>query len=379
METEALDGFRDAIGNRQRVAKNSAVLFAHPVRQALLHLPQGADEGCRIAAIETQRIDSAAAQMLLEAFQSFMGAQFGALFDAPAVGDHHRQRHATVFRTPPARNPVAAALFFGGAVGEKCHQGFSRQRHVCVLQLGEAQVAALGDPPGGMRIDMTAQWDGDAAVAGLGVAVEVADQAGQPDLSIGIGPRLLRMQVAGQHVERLDRRHAMPLPHEPATGLAGQGIQGEIAGISRHHVQRPAGVPLRLGLEILGLQWLAIHSDATGIGHVRHQPEPGAGQAIQGGEQPIDGRKLALQSGLDQLMSHAKNAGLGRRAMLKRTTTTQPFRECRFGGRMGCQLVRTGQYLGHPRLSVWVYEKSRRPMRRSPDVHQACFRVSARG
>ncbi|MCY1175467.1 hypothetical protein D9M73_157090 [compost metagenome] len=135
----------------------------------------------------------------------------------------------------------------------------------------------------------------------------------------------------------------------------------------------------RAFLEIRRLQRGSIETHAPGIGHVHDQPHAGAGQPVQRLQQPIDGREIALLAALDQLVGHAEDCRLGRRTMLKRTAATRPFRKCRFGGRMGCQLVRTGQYLGHPRLSVWVYEKSRRPMRRSPDVHQACFRVSARG
>src|SRR5690606_16591301 len=96
------------------------------------------------------RIETAAAQVLDETFQALEGTQLGALLDAAAVGDHHRQGHAAVLGAPPARNPVAAPLLLGGAVGQEGNQGLARQRHVRVLQLGEAQVAALGNAAGGV-------------------------------------------------------------------------------------------------------------------------------------------------------------------------------------------------------------------------------------
>ena len=341
IEAEALDRLGDAVGNRQRVAEDAAVLLLHAPLQALFHLPERTDEGGRVAPIEADRIEAAAAQMQLEALQPLMGAQFGALLDAPAIGDHHRQRR------PPARNPVAAALFLGGTIGEERHQGLAGQRHVRILQFGEAEVAALGDTAGGMRIHVAAQWRRRCAVGGLGVAVEVLQQAVQPFLAVGIGALLLRVQVAGEDVQRVDGDHAMALAHQPGASLAGQDVECQIAGVGRDHVQGSAGVALGLCLEILGLQGLAVQADAPGVGHVHDDAQGAGGQPVEGAEQLVDAGQVRLQPGLDQLMSGAEHGGAGLCAMLERTMALQPRGKRRLGRRMGKQLVLTGQNLTH--------------------------------
>src|SRR5690606_33305196 len=82
VEAEALGGLGDGIGNRQRILEDAAVLLVHAAAQALLHFPQGADEGGRIAAVHADRIETAAAQVLDETFQALEGTQLGALLDA---------------------------------------------------------------------------------------------------------------------------------------------------------------------------------------------------------------------------------------------------------------------------------------------------------
>ncbi len=347
METEALDRLGDTVGNRQGVAEDPAVLLLHPPLQALLHFPERTDEGGRVAPIEADRVEAATAQVQLEALQALVGTQLGALLDAPAIGDHHRQRRPAVLGPPPARDPVAAALFLGGAIGEERHQGLAGQWHVRVLQFGEAQVAAFGDTAGRMRVDMAAERRGRRAVGRLGVAIEVLQQAVQPFLAAGIGALLLRMQVAGKHVERIDGGHAVALAHQPAAGPAGQGVQCQVAGVGRDHVQGAAGMPLGLPLEIVGLQWLAIQADAPGVGHVRDDAQGAGGQPVEGAEQMVDAGQVRLQPSLDQLMSGAEHGGAGLCAMLERTMALQPRGKRRLGRRMGKQLVLTGQNLTH--------------------------------
>ncbi len=174
--------------------------------------------------------------MLAETFQPFVSAQLGALLDTSAVGDHDRQGQAAILGTPPARNPVAATLLLGRAVGQECHQRLARQRNVSILQFGEAQVAAFGNATGGMSIDVAAQRRGRAAIAGLVIAIEILQQSIHAGFAVGIGLFLLGVQVAGQQVQRLDGRHAVALPHQPAAGTARQGIQPQIPHVGRHHV-----------------------------------------------------------------------------------------------------------------------------------------------
>ncbi|MNQ47811.1 hypothetical protein D3C85_616680 [compost metagenome] len=347
VKAEALDGLGDRIGHGQRIVEDAAHPLVHPVGQPLLQLVEGTDEGGRIAAVEADRIETAVAQMLDEALQPREGAQLGALLDAPAVGDHHRQRHPAILGAPPARHPVAAALLLGRAVGEEGHQGLAGQRLVGILQLGKAEIAALGDAAGGMRVDVAAQGHAGQAVGRLGIAVEVIDQAVQ---AFGVPPvarRLLRVQVAGQHVERLDGRHAVPLAHGPGAGLPGQGIQRQVAGIGRHHVQGAAGVAFGAGLEILGQQLAAVEMYPAGVGHVHDQPQTGASQSIESLEQAVDAGQIGLAPGLHQLVSETEHRRLGGRRMLQRTTPRQPLGEGRLGERMGLQFFGAGQKLTH--------------------------------
>jgi len=265
------------------------------------------------------------------------------LLDTPTVGDHHRQRHSTILGPPPARNPVAAALLFRGAIGEEGHQRLARQGHVRVLQFGETEIAALGDTACGMRIDVTAQRRQRAAVGGLAIAVEILQQAIHALFAFTVGLRLFGVQVAGQQVERIDRRHAMALPHQPGAGPAGQGIQRQVAGIGRHHVQRTAGMPFGAALEVLGAQRRAIEPDMARVGHVHHQPEAGAGNAIDGLQHPVDAGEIRLMPCLYQLVGQAEYGRLGLQRMLERPEAAAPGSEFRLGLGMLIQLGEAGQ------------------------------------
>ena len=64
--------------------------------------------------------------MLTKILQPLLGAKGGALFDSPPVGDHHRQRYAAIFGTPPARYPITAALLLRSAIGKKGNQRLPR-------------------------------------------------------------------------------------------------------------------------------------------------------------------------------------------------------------------------------------------------------------
>ena len=278
-----------------------------------------------------------------------MGTQLGALLDTPAIGNHHRQGHATVLGAPPARHPVTAALLFGRTIGKKRHQGLARQRQVGILQLGKTEVTTLGNSARGMRIDVTAQRRRRTAITGLGIAVEITQQAIHPRLAIGIARNLFGVLIGGQQVQRLDRRHAVTLAHQPATGLPAECIQAQVTGIGRHHVQRPAGVPLGLGLEILRLHGRAIQPHTPGIGHVHHQPEAGHAQAIQRLQQLIDLRQRRLLAALHQLMGQTKHRRLRLRTMLNRTVTRLPGSERRLLLGMCGQFGKAGQYLLHGR------------------------------
>src|SRR5690606_27494470 len=132
-----------------------------------------------------------------------------------------RDRGAAVFGAPPARGPVLAALLLERAVAEEGDQALARERHVHVLQPGEAEVAAFADRAGRVRPGMAAQRHGGPAVGVDRVAVEIGDQPRQAFGAAVVAAALARRDVAGQRVHRLDRGHAVALAHDPAAGLAG--------------------------------------------------------------------------------------------------------------------------------------------------------------
>ena len=293
VKTEALDGFGDGIGYRKRVADNALLILLDPPRQSLFHFEQGANQRRRIAAIHMHRIEAAGAQMAGEGVQALLGTQLGALFDPSAIGDHDRQSGAAVLGTPPAGDPVTAALFLGGAIGEKRHQCLAGQRHVGVLQFGEAQIAALDYAAGGKGVYMAAQGRGRPAIGQLRIAVEVPQQLLQAGIP-GIARSLFGVQVAGQNVDCINGGDAVPLAHQPAPGLSGQAAQRKVGRVGRDHIQGTAGVALGSGLEVLRGQRGTVGVAALGIGHMHHQPHSGAGQMVQGSQYLVDAADVSL-------------------------------------------------------------------------------------
>ena len=117
IEAESLDRLGYSVGDRQRIAQQTAGFFLDTPNQALLHLPQGADESSRVAPIERDGVKATTAKMLAKPFKPLVSAKLGALFDTPTIGDHDGQRYTAILGTPPARNPVAAALFLCCTIG----------------------------------------------------------------------------------------------------------------------------------------------------------------------------------------------------------------------------------------------------------------------
>ena len=294
-------GFRYAIGHPHGIAAFAPQSGFAIGSQCLFHLIQGTDKGGRIPAIKTEGHEAPVLKMCFKTFEPFAGTQFGALFDAPAVGNHDRHHGATVLGAPPAGDPVTTALFLGSAVREEGHQGLSRQGHVGILEFGKTQVTTFENATGGVRIDMAAKRGCHAAIRLLPVAVEIGHQGGKP-----VGPAitfcLFRMQVSGEDIQGIHRGHAMSLPHQPAPRPSGQVVQCEIAGIGRYHIQCTASVAFRIGFEVLGCQGLTGDIDPAGIGHMHHQPQPGTGQPIQIGKPAINGGGVRLVAGGNQML-----------------------------------------------------------------------------
>ena len=61
IEAESLDRLGYSVGDRQGIAQQAASFFLDPPHQALLHLPQGADESSRVAPIERDGVKATTA------------------------------------------------------------------------------------------------------------------------------------------------------------------------------------------------------------------------------------------------------------------------------------------------------------------------------
>ena len=324
-EAEALLGLGDHVGQRRGIV---ALRISGECAQARLGIEDRPGDGGRVTAVDDHRGEAVVAQVLGQPGRTALLHDLGALLDAPTVEDHHRNGQAAVLGAPPARRPVGAALLLERAVAEEGHQALARQRRVHVLQPGEAEVAALGNRAGGVRPGVAAQRHGGQALAIDGVGVEIADQARQPRLAAVVAPALGRRQVTGQRIDRLDGRHAVALPHQPAPGGAAQGIGQQVADEGRHHVQRAAGVALRRRLEVLGGKVGAGKVDAPRIGHVRHHAQRHAGQPVRRREQRM-GRPGIGDAALGHQARDLRLQALhGLLAMADRTEARLPPREC---------------------------------------------------
>ena len=132
------------------------------------------------------------------------------------------------------------------------------------------------------------------------------------------------MKIACEDIQGIHRRHAMALAHQPAPGPTGQIVQRQITGISRHHVQRAACVAFGIGLEILGCQRLSRDIDPAGIGHMNHQPEPGAGEPVQIRKPAIHCCRIRLVPGSDQMLRQNPDLVSGCFAVLDNTIAVAP-------------------------------------------------------
>ncbi len=284
-KAEALDGFGDGVGQAHRVFRVTVDDGFVGAAQAAGHADDGPGKGGRIAAVDIDRVKAVERQMLAQPVDTANLRHGRALVDTPAVGDHDRHHQPAVFTAPPARRPVAAALLLEGAVAEEGHQFLPRQRHVYVLQAGKAEVAAFADAAAGVRIDVAAKRYRRAAFGINGVAVEVLAKLAEPGIAERVALGLRRVGVAQQHVDRINRRHAVPLAHQPAAGSAGQGVGQQVTNVGRHHIQCAAGVAFGLGFEVALRERAAVQIDLAGVGHVRHLAHRRIAQPVGGLEQ----------------------------------------------------------------------------------------------
>ena len=151
-----------------------------------------------------------------------------------------------------------------------------------ILQLSEAQIAALNQATGGMGVYVTTQWNTRTTIIRHGIAVKIPRQLRQTLLTQRIAFGLFRIKILQQHIDRIDGGHTVPLSHQPAAGDTGQAIGNHIARIGRHHIQGTAGMPLWVGFKVVCIECAAVEIHFVGVGHMHHQPHGRSRQAVSG-------------------------------------------------------------------------------------------------
>src|SRR3546814_1421166 len=80
----------------------------------------------------------------------------------------------------------------------------------------------------------------------------------------------------------------MALAHQPGARSGAQRVSGEISDERRNHVERPARMAFRRGLERIGWEGRAGEVDAFGIAHVNDRPHRRAGKPVGGDQNPVE-------------------------------------------------------------------------------------------
>ena len=298
MEAEALYRLRHAVaqpfvGSATSTATATATaLCLDAVQKPRLHHVDAPGNARGIAAIKANRLEAIELQVSLQPGFAALLVDLRALIDAAAIEDHDRRHQSRILGMPPTRRPVSAALFLERAVAEKGHQAFAGQGRVHIVQFGEAEIAAFLHAAGGVRIHVRTQRGFRLAIRAYRERVEIRCEAGQTFIVKPVARRVRVGQVADDHIERVDGRHAMALAHHPAARAAVQRVHGKVGGVGRHHVERAARVSLRIGFEVCRQQRFPIHAHATGVGHVHDQPHAGAGDAVRRHQPAIAGRRI---------------------------------------------------------------------------------------
>src|SRR3546814_1429132 len=121
-----------------------------------------------------------------------------------------------------------------------------------ILHLGKAQIAALGDRAGRVRPGMATKRDRCGPIGGDRIGIKVRGETREAGLASVIASLLRPRDIAGERVHRLDRGDAMALAHQPGARSGAQRVSGEISDERRNHVERPARMAFRRGLESIG-------------------------------------------------------------------------------------------------------------------------------
>jgi hypothetical protein len=114
------------------------------------------------------------------------------------------------------------------------------------------------------------------------------------------------------------------LLHQPRARVAAQRIGEQVSDIRDRDVQRATGVAFGIRLEIVGAQLAAVGVDTCRVGHVRHQPQSLAGDAIGGGQQCKAVLAIFQRAARQQLLEQRLHALDGLARVLNHAITGAP-------------------------------------------------------
>ena len=331
-EAEPLRRHRDPVGQPHRIAPPARLHLRGGGLEPALGLQDCPHERGRVAAVEHERVEPVQPEMLGEPRGAALLRHGGPLVDAAPVLDHVGRDQPTILRAPPAGRPVAPPLLLEGAVGQERHQALARQRHVHVLQLGESEIASLGEAARGVGVDVAAEGRVLPAVLREEVGVVVAHVARQAFVAHRVSRGVSGGHVADEQVHRVDGGHAVPLTHEPGPGGAGERVGREVGRVGRHHVERASGVSLGSRLEVARLQSPPVEVHGARIGLVDHQPQRGARHPVQRVQDVPRVTAVAAPPLGGQARHQVADASAGRRGVADHPVAASPAAESPAGG-----------------------------------------------
>ena len=224
-----------------------------------------------------------------------------------------------------------------------------------VLELCEPEVPALGEAPRSVRVDVAAERRVLGPVGPQPVRVEVADVAGEPLVGDVVALRVGRGRVAEEQVHRVDRRHAVALPHEPRARHTGERVRDHVARIGRHHVERAAGVALGRRLEVIGPERAAVEVDPLRVRLMDHEPHPGARNPVGGMQRAVERHAVSADPVGGEPLRHRPDAGLGERGVTDGPVAGGPPRDGRIRVPAGGTVVADGSGLAFSRRTGHRY------------------------
>lgn len=123
-----------------------------------------------------------------------------------------------------------------------------------------------------MHIDMAAERRVLPPVFPKPIRIKISHVASEPFVRDVVPGGVSLGHIGDEEIQRIHGGHAMALPHQPRSCVTRHDIRAEIAGIGRHHVERPAGVAIRTNLEVFSIKRSAVEMYSASVSLVHHEP-----------------------------------------------------------------------------------------------------------